>query len=196
MEELRSLGLRTGWTYEVVICSSLEGSPHAAPAGVWTDDGQTLSLDLFETSRTLGAVLAAGAFVADFPRGAEELFTVMFAPSDLRFSAATGVAAPCLADSSATVALELSDVRPCGARTRLTGRVVSVKLRDDHVHLINRAESMLLESLIIASRIDVLGREAARARLVENRRVAAKVAPDSAFAESIDLLVHSLSEPS
>lgn len=191
MDQLRHLGLRAGWIYEALICTYSAGSPRATPAGVWTDDRCTLRMELYETSHTLASIVAAGEFVADFPVDASAFFQALHAPGELRFGRARVVAAPCLPDSWATVELTLSEASRRPESVVISGRVRHLTRRAEP-RLINRAESLLLESLILATRIERSGREATLAALAENRRVVGKVAPGSAFEEAMSRLLREL----
>lgn len=187
-EQLRPLGLQSGWIYEAVVCTYLDGTPHAAPAGVRTIDGATLWLDLYDTSRTLRALSTAGVFVVDFPGDATLLFAALHTPEDLRFVPARAVAAPRLAEASASVELVVAEVQPDGGLTHVCGRVVHVEA-EPGVRLLNRAEPLLLESLIVASRAHLYGPRAALERLREHRRVIDKVAPGSAYSRAMARLL-------
>jgi hypothetical protein len=195
VDPLRPLHLEAGWIYEVVVCTNVEGSPHAAPTGVWTRDHRTLQMDLYGSSRTLRGIMATGVFAADFPRDAEAFFTVLHAPAELAFDGSRAGAAPCLADSCATVELTLAGAEQSGATTRITGSVANVTLREG-VRLFNRAEGLLLESLILATRLGHLPRPTVLAQLHENRRVVDKVAPDSTYAKAMRHLDREVSESS
>jgi hypothetical protein len=74
---------------------------------------------------------------------------------------------------------------------RITGRVEHVE-RHGALRLINRAEGLLLESLILASRIARSDRAATLAVLREHRRVVHKVAPGSSYAAAMDALLERL----
>ena len=128
MSQLRQLGLTPGWIYETVVCTTVEGLPHASPAGVWTHDLRALSMDLYDTSRTLAAVLAAGEYVVDLPVDAGAFFRALHHPSALRFERASVVSAPCLADATATIELRVAEATPHDGRTLVTG---SRAARDD-----------------------------------------------------------------
>ncbi len=95
--------------------------------------------------------------------------------------------APCLEDSAATIGLVVTEATPHGGLTRVRGRVAGITRRAD-VRPVNRAEPLLVESLILATRIDLAGREATLARLDEHLRVAEKVAPGSAAVEALHRL--------
>ncbi|MBE0528179.1 MAG: DUF447 family protein, partial [Thermoleophilia bacterium] len=74
MSQLSQLALTPGWIYEIVVCTYVDGSAHASPVGAWTQDGRSLCLELYDTSHTLPALLAAGEFVVDLPADAGTLF--------------------------------------------------------------------------------------------------------------------------
>lgn len=190
-ELLRRLGLRTDWIYEAVVCTYLDGTPHAAPAGVRSGDGVTLCLDLYQTSRSLRAATAAGAFVVDFPRDAGVLYTVLHEPAALCFAPAGSVAAPCLTDACARLELLVEDLRPDGALTHVRGRVAAGHV-EPGARLLNRAEGLLLESLILVTRADLHGRQPTLERLREHRRVIDKVAPGSAYSLAMARLLRDL----
>jgi hypothetical protein len=195
MSQLRHLGITPGWIYECVVCTMVEGSPHASPAGVWTHDLRALSMDLYDTSRTLPALLAAGEYVVDLPADAGTFFRALHDPATLRFGRASVVAAPCLADATATIELTVEEVTPHDGRTLVTGLVRHVTTRGG-VRLINRAEGLLVESLIAATRAGLRSQEDTLALLAENARVAEKVAPGSSFAVALARLRDALARES
>jgi hypothetical protein len=195
MSPLRQLGLTPGWIYETVVCTYVEGSPHASPAGVWTHDLRSLSLELHDTSRTLRAVLAAGEFVVDLPADALSLFRALYDPSALSFGRASMVSAPCLTDATATMELAVTEATAREGRTLVTGLVRTVTVRAD-VRLVNRAEGLLVESLIASTRAALHPRESTLALLAENARVVDKVAPGSGFAEAMSRLRDALASGS
>lgn len=195
MSQLRQLGLTPGWIYETVVCTTVEGSPHASPAGVWTHDLRALSMDLYDTSRTLAAVLAAGEYVVDLPADATTFFLALHDPSALRFERASVVSAPRLATATATIELTVVDATPHEGRTLVNGLVRHVTTRGG-VRLINRAEGLLVESLIAATRAGLRSPEGTLALVAEDARVAEKVAPGSSFAEALARLRDALAQES
>ena len=186
-DELRDLALQPGWIYEAILCTSLDDTPHAAPAGVWTDDRRTLQMDLYRTSRTLGRVLEGGPFVAVFPDSALTLYHALHEPGRLRFARARVVDAPTLAGAGAAVELSLDGVSGDDP-VRVRGRVECVSA-SGRPRLINRAEGLLTESLILATRASRIGRDATLARLEEHARVIHKVAPESSWDQAVSRLL-------
>lgn len=187
MSQLRHLTFKPGWIYEIVVCTYVDCSPHASPAGVWTHDLQSLQMELYDTSRTLSALLAVGEFVVDVPVDAGTFFRALHDPSALRFERAPTIAAPRLTDATATIELAVAEVSSREGTTLVTGRVREVTIRGEP-RLINRAEALLVESLIAATRAALRPREQTIAILAENARVAERVAPGSEFAEALSRL--------
>jgi len=190
-----TLGLRPGWIYEVAATTLGGSGPHAAPLGVSTPDGNVLRVELYKGSTTLANVLENGALGINFLSEAAKLQTTLHHRDKLRFvSLTSGVdeAAPAaplfLEDADAWLAL-------CRPQTEDAGRLVRVTAVPGHfrvfrpVRLINRAEGLLLESLVLSTRLYLMPPDEGRERLLENARVIAKVAPDSTQAAAIaDLL--------
>ena len=74
---------------------------------------------------------------------------------------------------------------------RLVGDVRRVHC-DGTPRLINRAEGLLLESLVLATRLERRGAGAALTTLTENYRVVGKVAPGSAYERAMAALLRDL----
>ena len=191
MDQLRRLGMQDRWIYEVLISTFRDGTPHAAPIGVWTSGADSLCMDVYSGSRTLANVLDGGDFAANFPGDAEMLYAALRAPAQLRFAAAQGVHAPVVAGCTVNVELVLRSATPDGDRVRLVGDVRSVH-HDETPRLINRAEGLLLESLVLATRLERRGAEAVLTTLTENYRVVRKVAPGSAYERALATLLQDL----
>jgi hypothetical protein len=195
MSQLRQLALTPGWIYETIVCTYVDGSAHASPAGVWTHDLDSLCLELYDTSLTLSALRTSGEFVVDLPADVRTFFRALHDPSTLRFGRASTVSAPCLADATATIELAVTEVAPREGRTLVTALVRHVTIRGE-VRLINRAEGLLLESLIVATRAALRPRESTLAVLAENARAVERVAPGSGFVEAMSRLRDALASES
>ena len=191
MDQLHRLGMQDSWIYEVLISTFCDGTPHAAPMGIWTSAPDELCMDVYDGSRTLANILGGGEFVANFPADAEMLYAALRTPQELRFAGAQGVHAPVVAGCTAEVELVLTSATPGGDRVRLVGDVRRVRC-DETPRLINRAEGLLLESLVLATRLERLGAGAALTALTENHRIAGKVAPGSAYERAIAALLQDL----
>jgi hypothetical protein len=191
MDQLRRLGMQDRWIYEVLISTSRDGTPHAAPMGVWAAGPDELCMEVYDGSQTLANILDGGDFVANFPEDAGILFVALRAPEQLLFAEAQGVRAPVVAGCAGNVELALTSATPGGDRVCLVGGVRRVHC-DGKPRLINRAEGLLLESLVVATRLERLGAATARTTLTENHRIVSKVAPGSAYERALAALVQDL----
>ncbi len=178
MNQLQALPMQKGWIYEAIVSTFSNGEPHAAPIGVWTEDFDTLHMEIFDSSQTLKGILDTGRFAANFPPDVGTFHTTLFHPERLCFEQTQHASAPILLGSAATVELVLRQTTPVANRVRITGAVVRANARTE-IKLINRAEGLLVESLILATRLRYLDAAAVRKSLAENHRVIRKVAPGS-----------------
>lgn len=192
MDQLRTLAMEPGWIYEVVVSTFSDGLPHAAPIGVWTDDSaDSLHMEIYRGSQTLSNILANECLVANFPTDVQMLSTSLLTPQQLAYRLAQRVKAPVLRDASATVELVLDRATALPDRVHVAAVAVHTDRRRD-LRLINRADGLLLESLILATRIERLDRSFVTTVLTENYRVVCKVAPGSSSETALRELVRSL----
>jgi hypothetical protein len=191
MDQLRRLGLQDRWTYEVLISTFRDDTPHAAPIGVWTNGTDELLMDLYDGSQTLANILEGRHFVANFPTDVGMLYAALRAPEQLAFAEAQLVHAPSVAGCTATVELTMSRATSGGDTVRIVGDVRRVH-HDGAPRLINRAEGLLLESLVLATRLERRETAAALTALTENHRVVGKVAPGSIYERALAALLQDL----
>jgi hypothetical protein len=191
MDQLRRLGMQDLWIYEVLISTFCDGTPHAAPMGVWTSGPDELCMDAYNGSQTLATILGGGEFVANFPTDAGMLYAALRTPEELLFAEAQGVHAPVVAGCTADVELVLTSATPAGDKVRLVSDVRRVHCAGT-LRLINRAEGLLLESLVLATRLERSGAGAALTTITENYRIVGKVAPGSAYERALAALLQDL----
>ena len=194
MSLLRELGLRREWIYEVLLSTSCGDTPHAAPIGVWTTDFETLRMHLYGEPRTLRNVRETGYCVANFPSDEQALGCAILSPHDLAFHEAGEARAPRLREMTAYVELELAETSSLPDRTEVVGRVVGGRATG-RVRLINRAAPLLVESLILASRLPRRDRAATLATIRDNARTVHRVAPRSPYGTAMGRLLRSLPDP-
>jgi hypothetical protein len=191
MAPLQELAMHQGWIYEAIVSTFCDGEPHATPIGVWTDDSVTLRMEIYPSSRTLQGILDTGQFAACFPAEAAMFHRVLFQPESLVFDSARGVSAPVPRGCSATVALQLREAIASDTTTSVSAAVADVDVMPG-LRLFNRAEALLVESLILATRLQYLDEAAARLQLAENNRVIRKVAPGSIFETTMSRLLEDI----
>jgi hypothetical protein len=152
-------------------------------------------MDVYDGSQTLANILETHECVANFPADAGMLYAALRAPERLAYAQARCVRAPIVADCTATVELTVSSASRRDNTVRIVGEVEGVH-HEAAPRLINRAEGLLLESLVLATRLERGTREAARTTLTENLRVARKVAPGSVYERALAALLQDLEPPS
>ena len=96
---------------------------------------------------------------------------------------------------TATVELTLRSATPDAQTVRVVGAVSRV-LCHGTPRLINRAEGLLLESLVQFTRLERLGAAHVLTTLTENLRVVRKVAPGSAHQAALEALLRDLRQDS
>jgi hypothetical protein len=195
MDRLQRLGLRERWIYEVLVSTFRDETPHAAPIGVWADGTDALLMDVYDGSQTLVNIVESGSFVANFPADVGMLYAALRAPDRLAFAGARLVRAPVVCGCTANVELALSRAIPDGVKVHIVGDVKRVHL-SGAPRLVNRAEGLLLESLVLVTRLEHRETSSALATLTENYRIVRKVAPGSDYERALEALLGDLGSSS
>ena len=180
MSTLKQLGIRKNWLYEVVITSIDNNVPHAAPFGVKTTDFKLVSIEMYKGSNTLINVLKSKEFVINTVSDPTVFYHALYAREKINFGFAKMIIAPVLTDSPASIEVRLRNAINREQSYRIEAEVVYINIRNPS-ELINRAKSLVLESLILATRIPYLPERKPEELLKENYRVIKKVAPGSKY---------------
>jgi hypothetical protein len=180
MSTLKQLGMKQNWLYEVVITSLDNNVPHAAPFGVKTTDLQTVLIEMYKGSNTLRNVLANKNFVLNTVTDPIVFYDALYAREKINFGFAKMIMAPILTDSPASIEVRLKNAINREQSYMIEAEVVYIHIRNTS-ELINRAKSLVLESLILATRIPYLPERKPEELLRENYRVIKKVAPGSKY---------------
>lgn len=180
MHTLRGLGMKMDWLYEVVISSFNNHIPHAAPFGVKTADFQMVIIEMYKGSNTLKHVLALKEFALNTVDDPTVFYQALYEREKINFGLAKTINAPVLTDSPASIEVKLVNAISREESLLLEAEVVYVHIRHQG-ELMNRAKGLVLESLILATRIPHLPEGKAEELLRENYRVVKKVAPGSQY---------------
>ena len=194
MKELERLGMKQGWVYETIISTGHNRVPHAAPFGIWTDDYITLKSNFFKGSKTLDNILRYRNYAVNFPVDTRSFYTSLFEKDQVVYLSSQKIDAPVIGQSTACVELMVKGIEEKEKSFMIEGDVIHFQMGDD-VRLFNRAQSLVMDSLVIATRIPHLTLPVAEARLKENLRVIRKVAPDSNFQSMAEALQEKLDLP-
>jgi len=180
MSTLKQLGIKQNWLYEVVITSLDNNAPHAAPFGVKTTDFKIVFIEMYKGSNTLRNILTNKEFVINTVTDPTVFYDALYAREKIDFGFAKMIIAPVLTDSPASIEVRLKNAINKEQSYMIEAEVVYIHIRK-RKELLNRAKSLVLESLILATRIPYLPERKPEELLRENYRVIKKVAPGSKY---------------
>jgi hypothetical protein len=180
MRRLEKLGMKRNWIYEVIVSTFQNKDPHSAPIGVWTENLSELNMNIYKESKTLENILTQKEFTANFVSDISIFYNSLFAKNEVTYINSKQINAPAIKNSSAIVELKLQEITEKKSTFQIKAQVINIHIMDD-LKLVNRAENLVLESLILVTRIPFFSEEEIKKALKENFRVIKKVAPDSKF---------------
>lgn len=180
MSTLKQLGMKKDWLYEVVLSSFDKNAPHAAPFGVKTTDFNLVTIEMYKASNTLENVLTYKEFVLNTIDDPAIFYQTLYDREKINFGLAKMINAPVLIDSPASIEVRLVNSIDREQSLMIEAEVVYVHIRY-RSELINRAKSLVLESLIMATRMPHLAERKPKELLRENYRIIKKVAPGSKY---------------
>ncbi len=185
---LKQLGVKRNWLYETIISSAGAGLFHAAPFGIRILDFQRIAIDMFKGSKSLENILNSGEFAINTMDDPRCFYDALWDKKSLQFSRACKICAPVLINTQASIEVRVMDTQDRGKTCLVTAGVVHVEVRTPG-ELINRAKHLVLESVIMATRLFLVPGTSLEKRIRENYRVVRKVAPESAYEETMARLV-------
>ncbi len=188
MQPFKRLKMNRGWIYEVVLTSFSRKTPHAAPFGMRILDFRHVGLSIYRGARSLENILGRGEFVVNMTEAADLIHDALLARDRLDYGPARMVNAPVLRNAPVHMEMRLTGVKSGAQLVMLEAEVVHLEINKPCIP-VNRAEHLLLESLITATRIPYLPEGRGVEMLKENYRVVRKVAPGSAYAEKMEALL-------
>jgi len=188
MNILSQLGMKKNWIYEVVISSLLNGLPHAAPFGMKSSDLSTITLDMYKGSRTLDNILTQNEFVLNLMDDPIFFNQALFARDKIRFKRARRILVPVMADAPSHIEARVICTRQTKLRVVIDAQVVHVE-SSEGTKLINRAEALFLESMVLSTRASFVPQADFEKNMKENFRVIKKVAPGSRYETPMKILL-------
>jgi hypothetical protein len=191
METLKKIGMNRGWIYEVIISTYHDNHPHSAPIGVWTDDFATLRMEIYKNTRTIKNIMTFREFAVNLMSDVMVFYEALFDKAKIAYEKSTKVNAPFIKGSPAVIELKLKAVEEKEKTFHLTATPVHVQINSS-MNLINRADALTLESLILATKLPHLPERKIKEALQENYRVIRKVAPGSQYEKIIRMLFERL----
>lgn len=194
MNTLESLGMKKNWLYEVVV-SLYDGQvSHAAPFGAKTNDFKTVIIEMYKGSNTLRNVLAGKEFALNAVDDPAIFYNALYCREKIQFESAKMITAPVLFHSPSSIEVRLKAAKEKEKSYLLESEVVHIHTRNKG-ELTNRAQGLVLESLILSTRRSMFPVKELEKMLTENDRVIKKVAPGSKYEKIMhDLLIDCLGE--
>lgn len=191
---LEAIGMRKGWIYEVIVSTYRNGRPHSAPMGVWTGDFLTLNMTIYSGSSTLKSIMEKKDFAVNLVTDVAVFYDSLFNKTNIAYRDSLNVNAPVLLNASTIVEARLDKAVRSGNKFHLESTPLNIETIEP-VKPINRAEAIVMESLILATRLPYLAGSKVREALKENHRIVKKVAPGSQYEEMMKKLVETPGEP-
>ncbi len=189
MATLSDFGFIKGWTYEAIISCFNSDIPHAAPFGIKLTDMNTVQLEIYKGSNTLTGLLSTGEFVINFINSPIYFYESIYEREKLSFTQAKNVKAPVIKDCPVYIEARVTSNEEKTQSYIIDAEIICTTMNNTPV-LFNRAEGLVIESLITATRIKYLPEGEAEKILKENYRVIKKVAPDSACVKIMEKLLN------
>lgn len=191
MSSLADLGVKKNWTYETIITCFNDDIPHAAPFGIKSPDMKTIQIEMYKGSHTLAIILNTKEFVINLANDPAYYFYSLYERDKIRFSEAKNVKAPFITECPAFL-----EARMRASIGKIKSYIIEAEIIKINIknipRLFNRAEALVIESLITATRIGYYPDGKAEEILKENYRVVKKVAPDSSFLDIMDRLFNEM----
>lgn len=185
MNPLRRLGFRRNWVYETIVATASNRKKNVAPIGVWSPDLQKIKLRINKKTKTCSNILTNSYFAVNFPGDIETLYDAFFRKDKIAFKEGTLFLSNC----PAVLESEALDTKDLGEWIEVTAKILSYRIMDN-VKLINRAEYLALDSLIVYSKLPFSPKKnSLRERLRENLRIIKKTAPQSCFVRLVEELI-------
>jgi len=180
MKRLKEIGMKKNWIYEVIVSTFYAGTPHAAPMGIWSEDFDTLNMEIYKGSKTLENIIKEKKFTANFVDDITIFYESLFNKGKIAFKQLKQINAPVIKNSSAIIECKVKHIEKKENRFHIRAEIVDIRIWDE-IKLINRAEGLVIESLILATRLPHFPGRRNEDTLKENFRIIGKVAPDSTY---------------
>ena len=173
-------GLRKGWIYEVIVTAA----GNAAPMGILTRDSESIEMEIYKGSKTCGIILDKRRFVINFVDDIDIFYNSIFEKEKIELEGNH------LKNADAFIEMEVDGEEDLGDRVQVNAvplAFVIIKVPRP----VNRAESLVLESLIASTKIPHVSAEERKfleKKIQDNLRVVKKVAPGSRFERILEKL--------
>jgi hypothetical protein len=200
MAKLTDLGFLKNMIFEAIVSTyNQDGSPNAAPMGTIMQNQHTISLNIFNSSKTNHNLRTNKCAVINCTNNIEIFYKTTFKETnptgklpDEWFEKAKTVNAPKLQASNATIDISLKSMKSLVAeKTNFTCSILKINFEKMYPQIYCRAMAMTLEAIIHATRLKVFVNDKtqeenvnALLQLIENNKdVVNRVAPNTKYTD-------------
>jgi len=148
-------------------------------------------LEIYKNSRTLKNIMAMGELAVNLVSDVTLFYESLFDEAKMAYENSTSICAPAIKNVPSVIELKLKDMQEKEISFLIEAAPSHIQINDT-IKLINRAQPLILESLILATRLSYLPVPTVEQTLKENFRIIKKVAPGSPYEEIIAKLVDRL----
>ncbi len=200
MAKLTDLGFLKNMIFEAIVSTyNQDGSPNAAPMGTIMQNQNTISLNIFNSSKTNHNLRTNKCAVINYTNNIEIFYKTTFKETnptgklpDEWFEKAKTVNAPKLQASDATIDVSVASMESIVAeKTNFTCSILKINVEKMYPQIHCRAMAMTLEAIIHATRLKVFVNDKTQEKNVNallqliknNKDVVNRVAPNSKYAD-------------
>ena len=186
---MKKLGVNINWLYETLVTTVKGTQAHVAPFGVRILDDTRLCLDMFKGTRSLDSILETGEFAVHPVNDPAWFYRALHDQDSFEFVQAHEISVPVVAGLPAVIEARNLGVQDRGKTVRITAKSVHIQSGRPVVTPFNRAEGLVIESLILSTRKALIPHDIFKKTMHENFRVIRKVAPNSEFQATMEQLI-------
>ena len=192
MATLADIGIKKNWTYETIISCFNGDISHFAPFGIKSPDMESVRLEIYKGSNTLDFILKQREFVINFVDNPSYFFYSLYERAQIRFSEADIIKAPVIINCPAVIEAKITTSIEKTQSYIINADIINI-IFNNIPRLFNRAEGLVMESLIASTRIGYMPEGKVSDILNENYRVIKKVAPESHYVGMMEKLLNKCS---
>jgi hypothetical protein len=178
---LKSLGFKKNWVYEAIVTTECKGRAHAAPMGISSTDYKRIKLEVYKTAETCRNISETGFFAVNLTEDLSFFYSALFDRKKIRYLQPKGFLMPVFKGADAFIEARVISEKDLGEKIIFIAEVMVLKKRGrKEIKLINRAQSLALEALVKASKIQAAKNPSVRKLLLEELRYIARAASKTA----------------
>ncbi len=192
---LKKLNLIPHYIYETIVTTyNIEDkSPNAAPMGIIFLDETRVIISPFNSTKTYRNIVEYGCAVINFTYDLELFFESAFSTTKPKlslnyFNPAAKINAPRLNNSIVSIEFRSREIQKGKDRSKITGDIITWEISAKPFHPINRGFTLVLESIIHATRIVSFKNDTEKVRnlkdlITEYQIIIEKVAPTGNYSK-------------